>query len=207
MDIAARHAFPAGCTILLMLLTETPFGITDQATLLPAVTLACVYFWSLFRPAAMPPPVVFLIGLLFDLLGYRGLLGHSLDQRRGRERPVGFPEHVMPILAKAGCNAAACHASQYGKGGFKLSVFGFSPDDDHQAIVREGMGRRINPLDPGRSLILLKPTLGVPHEGGRRLDPASPDYALLRDWIAVGAPKAAGPAPTVTAIIAPSSAR
>jgi rod shape-determining protein MreD len=70
LDVAARHAFPAGCTILLMLLTETPFGIADQATLLPAVTLACVYFWSLFRPAAVPPPVVFLIGLLFDLLGY-----------------------------------------------------------------------------------------------------------------------------------------
>jgi len=70
LDIAARQAFPAGCTIALMLLTETPFGIADQATLLPAVTLACVYFWSLYRPAAIPPPVVFLIGLLFDLLGY-----------------------------------------------------------------------------------------------------------------------------------------
>ena len=70
LDTAARHAFPASCTIMLMLLTEVPFGIPDQATLLPAVTLACVYFWSLFRPAAIPPPVVFLIGLLFDLLGY-----------------------------------------------------------------------------------------------------------------------------------------
>jgi rod shape-determining protein MreD len=70
LDIAARHAFPAGCTVLLMLLTETPFGIADQATLLPAVTLACVYSWSLYRPEAMAPPVVFLIGLLFDLLGY-----------------------------------------------------------------------------------------------------------------------------------------
>ena len=70
LDISARHAFPATCTMVLMLLTETPFGITDQAALLPAVTLACVYFWSLFRPAAMPPPVVFLIGLLLDLLGY-----------------------------------------------------------------------------------------------------------------------------------------
>ncbi len=70
LDIAARRAFPASCTALLMLLTETPFGLADQATLLPAVTLACVYFWSLFRPAAMPPPVVFLIGVLFDLLGY-----------------------------------------------------------------------------------------------------------------------------------------
>jgi len=70
LDIAARHAFPAACTILLMLVTQTPLGITDQYALLPAVTLACVYFWSLFRPAAMPPPVVFVLGLLLDLLGY-----------------------------------------------------------------------------------------------------------------------------------------
>lgn len=70
LDIAARHAFPTSCTVLLMMLTEIPFGFADQAALLPAVTLACVYFWSLFRPAAMPPPVVFLIGVLLDLLGY-----------------------------------------------------------------------------------------------------------------------------------------
>jgi rod shape-determining protein MreD len=70
LDVAARHAFPAVSTIVLMLLAETPLGFASQATLLPAITLACIYFWSLFRPAAMPPPVVFLIGLLLDLLGY-----------------------------------------------------------------------------------------------------------------------------------------
>jgi rod shape-determining protein MreD len=70
LDISARHAFPAACTVLLMLLAEAPFGFADQAALLPAVTIGCVYFWSLFRPAAMPPLVVFLVGLLFDLLGY-----------------------------------------------------------------------------------------------------------------------------------------
>jgi rod shape-determining protein MreD len=70
MDIAARHAFPAAGTVVLMLLAGAPLGIADQAALLPAVTLAGVYFWSLHRPAAMPPPVVFAIGLLFDLLGY-----------------------------------------------------------------------------------------------------------------------------------------
>jgi rod shape-determining protein MreD len=68
--MAARQTFPAACTILLMLLTEAPFGFADQAVLLPAVAVGCVFFWSLFRPASMLPPVVFLIGLLFDLLGY-----------------------------------------------------------------------------------------------------------------------------------------
>jgi rod shape-determining protein MreD len=70
LDIAARRAFPVGCTVLLMLACETPFGFEDQAVLLPASTLGCVYFWTLFRPSAMPPPAVFLIGLLLDLLGY-----------------------------------------------------------------------------------------------------------------------------------------
>jgi rod shape-determining protein MreD len=70
LDIAARHAFPAGSTVLLMLLAGAPFGIAGQAALLPAVTLSSVYCWSLLRPGAMPPPVVFLIGILLDLLGY-----------------------------------------------------------------------------------------------------------------------------------------
>lgn len=70
MDIAARVSFPASITILLMLLTQAPFNIAGQAALLPAVALCCVWFWSLFRPDNLPPPVVFLIGLTMDLLGY-----------------------------------------------------------------------------------------------------------------------------------------
>lgn len=70
LDVLARRCFPATSTMLAMLLCGLPFGIAGQAALLPAVTLGCVYFWSLFRPAALPPPVVFLIGLLLDLEGY-----------------------------------------------------------------------------------------------------------------------------------------
>jgi rod shape-determining protein MreD len=70
LDIAARCCFPACITVLLMLLTQAPLEIPGQAALLPAVGLCCVWFWSVFRPGAMPPPVVFLIGLLMDLLGY-----------------------------------------------------------------------------------------------------------------------------------------
>jgi rod shape-determining protein MreD len=99
LDVTARHAFPASCTILLMLLTQAPFGISGQAALLPAVTFASVWFWSLFRPTAMPPPVVFMIGLLFDLLGWLPigvgvltlLMAHGLAQRWRRPlAPHGF---------------------------------------------------------------------------------------------------------------------
>lgn len=91
LDRAARAGFPATCTVLTMLLTQVPFGIPGQAVMLPAVTLVCVWFWSLFRPTAMPPAAVFGIGLLLDLLGYMPLgvgvlvllLAHGIA-RRGR---------------------------------------------------------------------------------------------------------------------------
>lgn len=70
LDVAARSAFPACITVLLMMLAQAPLGIPEQAALLPAVAFCCVWFWSLVRPEAMPPPVVFVLGLLVDLLGY-----------------------------------------------------------------------------------------------------------------------------------------
>jgi hypothetical protein len=116
------------------------------------------------------------------------------------EPKIGFTEQVMPIISKAGCNAGACHASQYGKGGFKLSVFGYAPDEDHSAIARESLGRRINTNNPASSLVLLKPTLGVPHQGGRRLEPGTVDHMILQRWLALGAPKSPASAPTLTAL-------
>lgn len=100
---------------------------------------------------------------------------------------LGFIEHVMPVLSKAGCNAGACHASQYGKGGFKLSVFGFAPDEDYRAIVRDSLGRRANTIVPSASLLLRKPTGAVPHEGGQRLQTGSVDYQILEQWLGSGA--------------------
>ena len=69
LDAASRTSFPAACTALLLLLLAAPLGLPGQAQLQPAAALACVFFWSLFRPASMPPPVVFVLGLLADLLG------------------------------------------------------------------------------------------------------------------------------------------
>jgi rod shape-determining protein MreD len=70
LDIVARGSFPTCITVLLLLLSQAPLGIAGQAALLPAVALCCVWFWSLLRPNNLPPPVVFLIGLTVDLLGY-----------------------------------------------------------------------------------------------------------------------------------------
>ena len=98
-----------------------------------------------------------------------------------------FRTGVMPILSKAGCNAGGCHGNANGKGGFKLSLRGQDPDLDWQAMVREQGGRRVDPIVPEQSLILQKALGTIPHEGGARFRPDSPEYAALIAWLRDGA--------------------
>src|SRR5438067_3405136 len=99
---------------------------------------------------------------------------------------VDFERHVVALLGRSGCNAGSCHGSFQGKGGFRLSLFSYDPGLDYRSITRDSLGRRTNPNDPDRSLLLLKPTASVPHEGGRRFAPGSWQYRVLREWIAAG---------------------
>jgi hypothetical protein len=102
-------------------------------------------------------------------------------------RPISFSHDVMPILAKAGCNSGACHGAASGKKGFKISLRGYDPATDFITLTRGTEGRRLNLNDPDHSLLFLKPTGGVPHEGGKRFDARSPYGRTLRRWIAEGA--------------------
>lgn len=98
-----------------------------------------------------------------------------------------FRNHVLAIMAKAGCNSGACHGALAGKGGFKLSLRGYDPETDHFTITKQARGRRIELADPGRSLILTKPTGAIPHKGGLRFEINSPEYRILSEWISNGA--------------------
>jgi rod shape-determining protein MreD len=69
LDAASRYAWPAGCLVLGLFVIGLPLGLPGQAELRPAYAMACVFFWSLYRPSSMPAPVVAAIGLLLDLLG------------------------------------------------------------------------------------------------------------------------------------------
>jgi hypothetical protein len=105
------------------------------------------------------------------------------------DRPdIQFLSHVSPVLSKLGCNQGACHASQHGKGGFVLSVFGFDPDKDRDMLARDRDQRRIDLIEPEASLFLQKPTMQVAHGGGKRLTKGSVDYDMLVAWIKRGAP-------------------
>jgi rod shape-determining protein MreD len=70
LDALARATFPAVGTVLMMIVAAAPVGLPSA---MPAVALASVFFWSLFRPRAMSPTVCFAIGLLQDLLGFAPL--------------------------------------------------------------------------------------------------------------------------------------
>ncbi len=102
--------------------------------------------------------------------------------------PVSFNLDVIPILSKAGCNGGGCHGALAGKGGFRLSLFGYDPPSDYLTITRDARGRRIDLAEPGASLLLTKPTTAVAHKGGKRLDLEGDDYNLLATWIAAGCP-------------------
>ncbi|MBW3597717.1 MAG: DUF1549 and DUF1553 domain-containing protein [Planctomycetes bacterium] len=103
--------------------------------------------------------------------------------------PVDFDTEVLPVLSKAGCNAAACHGSAAGRGDFRLSLFGGDPAADYDAIVHELEGRRVNLAHPRASLIVAKPTLQLEHGGELRFDSDSPPAELFVRWIAQGAPR------------------
>lgn len=99
---------------------------------------------------------------------------------------VEFSREVNPLLSKSGCNQGLCHGSANGKNGFKLSLRGYDSFYDYRALVDDISGRRFNRSQPSQSLMLLKPTQGVPHEGGFLFDEQSRTYRVLEQWIAEG---------------------
>lgn len=103
--------------------------------------------------------------------------------------PLSFVRDIQPILTKAGCNAGACHAKAItGQRGFRLSVLGFEPEEDYEAIVKQGKGRRVFPPAPEESMLITKGAAIVPHTGGKHLEPGSEFYQTLVRWIAEGMP-------------------
>ncbi len=112
--------------------------------------------------------------------------------------PINFGNQVVPIFTKLGCNSGGCHGKASGQNGFKISLLGFEPEVDYNALVKEGRGRRLFPAAPDNSLLLLKATGGVAHGGGKRMEVNSDEYRLVRRWIAAGTPFGEATDPKVT---------
>src|SRR5438105_11115777 len=81
---------------------------------------------------------------------------------------LSFTNDIVPIFTKSGCANSNCHGSMHGKAGFKLSLFGYEPELDYQALTKDSNGRRIDFKNPELSLVLRKPSFAIPHGGGER---------------------------------------
>ena len=118
----------------------------------------------------------------------------------GLDPAMSFRNDIEPVIMRAGCNTGSCHGSAQGKNGFLLSLFGFDPPRDYYRLTRESLGRRVNTAIPEESLMLLKPTGGVDHDGGIRFELDDPLYVMLRRWILEGAKDDPADLPTLTGI-------
>jgi hypothetical protein len=140
--------------------------------------------------------------LLLSLLG--GCLASAESASAVRQftprTEVSFRNDVMAVLSKAGCSAGTCHGNKNGKGGFKLSLRGQDPELDYVTLTHDVFGRRVNPFAPEQSLILLKPTTQVAHEGGQRFKKGSEEYEILHRWIAEGVSNDVASAPKLEEI-------
>ena len=110
-----------------------------------------------------------------------------------------YVRDVMPVLSKLGCNAGICHGAKDGKNGFKLSLRGYDPIYDIRAFTDDLASRRVNIASPDNSLLLLKASASVPHEGGQLTKMGEDYYEILKNWIAGGA-KLELDSPRVTSI-------
>ena len=110
----------------------------------------------------------------------------------GTVQQVDFERHLMGLFSKAGCNNGSCHGSFQGKNGFRLSLFGLDPDKDFAAVTRDFQGRRADPVHPDNSLLLLKATGVMKHDGGVKFSRDSWQYNLIREWIRDGMPRRKG---------------
>lgn len=114
--------------------------------------------------------------------------------------PISFRLDVQPVLTARGCNAGACHGKARGQNGFQLSLLGFDPAFDYEALLVNAHGRRVSRASPQRSLLLQKPTGQVAHGGGVKLDAEGADYRILLQWLEQGAPLRIADEPTLERI-------
>ncbi len=173
--------------------------LLSRLFLLPSPTDAVNYqrFLLLFPSAALTLTLVFIQSMTAQTV--------RADDA-GATAIVDFQNDLQPIFTRLGCNSGPCHGKARGQGGFQLSLLGFDAQQDFDAIVKEGRGRRIFPAAPEHSLLLAKPAGKVPHGGGRRLEAGGPEYQTMLNWIRQGMPRKAPDAPALESItVSPTS--
>ena len=107
--------------------------------------------------------------------------------------PVSFTRDISAVIGKSGCNLGTCHGSLHGKAGLRMSLRGDDLAFDYDRLIHEYGGRRIDPIQPNESLLLLKATGAIAHQGGRRFQVDSEPYRQMKEWIEQGSPYSESP--------------
>lgn len=115
------------------------------------------------------------------------LVSLAQGSKKASTPSVSFIRDVSPIFTMSGCAGANCHGSIRGQRGFKLSLFGYEPKLDYEALTG-GDRHRINLKEPEKSLLLTKATAQTPHGGGLRFAVDSLQYRTILEWLQQGAP-------------------
>ena len=92
-----------------------------------------------------------------------------------------FQSGLYPILERASCRA--CHNPDGVASATRLHF----PDPDASPARIEAFGNSlvvlVDRLHPDQSLLFRKPTARIPHTGGERIKPGSPEEIVLKAWI------------------------
>jgi rod shape-determining protein MreD len=68
LDVLARRMAPVLMTLCLTIVNVMPSYLPGFARMAPVLPLMAVYHWTVYAPGLMPAHMVFVAGLLFDLL-------------------------------------------------------------------------------------------------------------------------------------------
>jgi hypothetical protein len=98
-------------------------------------------------------------------------------------QPRTFSDSLYPVLKQAGC--PACHNANGVASATRLHF----PDANASPAQVEAFGKSLVRLvdreHPADSLLLKKPTMRLPHTGGLRIKPGSPEEGALTAWIRI----------------------
>src|ERR1700683_2264383 len=94
-----------------------------------------------------------------------------------------FSDRLYPILKNAGC--PTCHHSHGVASGTRLHFPDASASTDRTEAFGRSLVRLVDRTHPEESLLLQKPTMRIPHAGGERIKPGSPEETALIAWIRV----------------------
>src|SRR5579883_1407373 len=97
-------------------------------------------------------PIRFRWLLVALCLALSPLAARAEDATPDAAKVPSFRNHVLPLMTRAGCNSGACHGALAGKGGLKLSLRGYDPESDYFVLTRQARGRRVDLVEPAKSL-------------------------------------------------------